>query len=77
LVTSFIVNDDLVPVDFAIVSTLIGSDEVIPIIKLDEGVAARLTLLITDHPNVFDDAVLLDGENLTSNSYLRVFSVVL
>jgi hypothetical protein len=66
-----------VPVDFAIVCALVGSDEVIPIIKLDEGVAARLTLLVTDHPHGFDDAVLLDGKNLTSNSYLRVFSVVL
>ena len=64
-------------VDFSIIGALVGSRKVIFIIKFNEGVATRLTLLITDDPHSLYDTVLLGGEKLTSNSYLRVFSVVL
>lgn len=64
-------------INFSIIGTLVGSRKVILVIKFNEGVAARLTLLITDNPYRFNDTVLLGGKKLTSNSYLRVFSVVL
>jgi hypothetical protein len=75
--TSLIINDDLVSIDFAIIGVLVGGYEVILVIKLNEGIAAGLTLLIADDPHGFNDTVLLGGKKLTSNSYFRVFYVVL
>lgn len=61
----------------SIVGIFVSSDEVVLIVKLNEGVATRLTLLIANDPHGLNYSVLLGGERLTSNSYFRVFYVVL
>ena len=75
--TSFIVDDDLVAIDLAVVGVLVGGHEVVLVVKLDKTVPSGLFILTADDADGLDDTVLLGGERDTSNSYLSVFSVVL
>jgi hypothetical protein len=76
-ITSLIVDNNLVAINFAVVGVLVGGHEVLLAVKLHKTVPARFTLLVADDTDRLDNTVLLGGESDTSNSYFRVFSVVL
>lgn len=71
--TSFIIDDDLMAVDFAIVGVFVCSHEVFFVVELHKTVPARFAVLVAHNADGLDDTVLLGGKRDTSNSYLRVF----
>ena len=71
--TPFVINDDLMTVNLAVVGIFVCGNEVFLVVKLHKTVPARLAVLVAHHADGLDDAVLLGGENHTSNSYFSVF----
>jgi hypothetical protein len=60
-------------VNLAVVGVLVCGHEVFLVVELHKTVPARLAVLVAHHADGLNDAVLLGGENDTSNSYFNVF----
>lgn len=64
-------------INFAVIGSFIRSDKVLPTIELYESIPLRHPILVFDYAHRFDYTVFLYSSHLTSNSNLRLFSVVL
>lgn len=71
--TSLIIDDDLMSIDLPVVGVLVCSHEIFLVVELHKTVPARLAVRVANDADGLDNAVLLGGENNTSNSYFRVF----
>lgn len=64
-------------IDLPVIGIFVCRHEIFLVVELHKSVPARLAVLIANDADGLDDAVLLGGENNTSNSYFSVFYVVL